>query len=77
MVFCFEFQSVAGTPLSITGQMTAGGIAGMTAATQNALGKVVTNSVASTVTGIRVLTPSMVPSSAIRVTPTTPRQTSN
>lgn len=77
MVFCFEFQSIAGTPLSITGQMAAGGVVGMTAATQNALGKVVTSTVASTVTGIRVLTPSMVPSSAIRVTPTTQRLTSN
>lgn len=74
---CFKFQSIAATPFSVAGQVAAGGLVGATAVTPNAAGKVVSTMAATSMTGIRVLSPSMVPTSAIRVASTVSRQPSN
>lgn len=73
-----DLQSISASQFNVTGQQQASAgvtlVTGTTAAAASASPKV-SATAASPVTGIRVLTPSMVAPSAIRVTPAVGRQT--
>lgn len=78
--YCLDLQSIAASQFNVSGQQQASAgvtvVTGTTAAMAVASASSKVSATAATpVTGIRVLTPSMVAPSAIRVTPAVARQT--